>query len=113
MKRVLLAAGVFLMATVAIPASAQSFSFGISSGDGYGRYGDDYYGGYGGGYAPGYGYGYPYLYQQRYYGNPYYYPRYGGYYTPGLSFGYNSWGHGGEWERRGWRHRWRDDADDD
>ncbi len=112
MKIILLAAGVLLMATAAIPASAQSFSFGISSGNGYSGYGDSYYGGYGGGYAPSYGYGSPYLYQRRYYGNPYYYPRYGGYYTPGRSFGYNSWGRGGEWEHRGWRHRERDDDDD-
>lgn len=68
MKKVFIAASVLLLATAAaIPASAQGWSFGFSSGNGY--YGNGYNGnGYGGYY--GNGYGYPYR------------RGYGGYYNP-------------------------------
>jgi hypothetical protein len=74
MKKLLMAASVILLAgATAVPASAQSWSFGFSSGNGYGSYGDNY--------------GNPY---RSYYGNPYrnYYGGYGygGYYNPYSSY---------------------------
>jgi hypothetical protein len=84
MKKILMAASVLLLATAAVPASAQSF-FGLSIGSG--NYGGGY--GYGNGYG-GYGNGYS---NNGGYGNGYgSYGSYGGYgrgYNRGYS-GYNS-----------------------
>jgi opacity protein-like surface antigen len=66
MKKILLmAASVALLATAAIPASAQSWSFGFSTGNNYGNYG---------GYNRGYGY------NRNYYNRGY--GGYRGYYNP-------------------------------
>jgi len=65
--KTVLAAGALLAAT-AIPASAQGFGFGFSTGDRYNGF-SGYYSDY------GRGYGYPYSYG--YYGRPYYGSYYG------------------------------------
>jgi hypothetical protein len=76
MKKILMAASVLLLATAAVPASAQSF-FGLSFGSGnYGGgygYGNSYgsYGGYGNGYGSYGGYGRGYNRGYSGYNNPY------------------------------------------
>ncbi|HEX4637166.1 MAG TPA: hypothetical protein VH189_13345 [Rhizomicrobium sp.] len=76
-----LAAGALLLA--AVPASAQGWGFGFSTGNGYDRYN---------GYYSDYGHGY----RDRYYNRPYY--------------GDDGWRHHRDWDRDDWRWRrhWRD-----
>lgn len=77
-----------LLAAAAIPASAQSWGFGFSTGDRYNGY-NGYYSDYGRGYGDRYQYGY---------GRPYY----GGY----------AWRHHRDWDDdwryRRWHDRWHD-----
>jgi hypothetical protein len=76
MKKVLMAASILLLATAAVPASAQGFSLSFGNyGGGYGGYSGSYgngygngYGSYGGGYGNGYG---SYGSGRGYYSNPY------------------------------------------
>jgi len=84
-----LAAGALLTAAV-VPASAQGFGFGFSTGGGRDQF-SGYYSDYGRGYGDRYHYGY---YNQPYYGSY----GYGGY----------GWRHHRGWNDRGWnRHHSR------
>jgi hypothetical protein len=90
-------ASIAILGAAAIPASAQSWSFGFSTGNGYNPY-NGYYSGY------GQGYGYPYRYG--YYNRPYY----------GYGYGHDDYWRHRDWDNDGWRYRWhrrwRDDDDD-
>ena len=80
-----LAAGA-LLAAAAIPASAQGFGFGFSTGNGYDRY-SGYYSDYGRGYGDRYHYG---DYNRSYYGG----------------YGWRHRDRDDDW--RGHHHHWRD-----
>jgi len=86
--KIALASGA-LLAAAAIPASAQGFGFGFSTGNGYDRY-SGYYSDYGRGYGDRYGYS---TYNRPYYGG-------------------NGWRHHRDWDddwrwrRHHWRHGW-------
>jgi len=85
--KIALASGALLAAAV-LPASAQGFGFGFSTGNGYDRF-SGYYSDYGRSYRDPYHYGY---YSQPYYG--------------GRGYG---WRHRLDWDDRGWHHGWRRD----
>src|SRR5258706_7070367 len=90
-----LAAGA-LLAAAAVPASAQGWGFGFSTGNGYDRYS---------GYYSDYGRGHGDRYRSGYYNRPYY----GGYGYGGYSWRHHrGWDDDG-WRHRSWRHRWHDD----